>query len=123
MICMKENILIELISSIYSQEKSELKYLYGSGFPRRNGLRSIPIFVCTKISHALRHSSFFAKSHAWLACSVVNTLATARCRYQLFASMRLSVQGYLNRSLRPKKRQTPLGSVVFSTKYALRWVK
>jgi len=26
-----------------------------------------------------------AKSHARLACSVVNALATARCRYQLFA--------------------------------------
>ena len=26
-----------------------------------------------------------AKSHAWLTCSVVNALATFRCRYQLFA--------------------------------------
>ena len=33
-----------------------------------------------------RCSSFFAKSHARLACSVVYALATARCRYQLFAS-------------------------------------
>ena len=33
-----------------------------------------------------RCSSFSAKSHARLACSVVYALATARCRYQLFAS-------------------------------------
>ena len=25
----------------------------------------------------------FRKNHAWLACSVVNALTTARCRYQL----------------------------------------
>ena len=29
--------------------------------PRRNGLRSIPIFLCGKISHMLRHSRFITK--------------------------------------------------------------
>ena len=29
--------------------------------PRRNGLRSIPIFLCRKISHMLRHSRFITK--------------------------------------------------------------
>ena len=57
------------------------------GVPRRNGLCSVPIFVYTKISHTRRRSSFFAKRHARLACSVVNALATARGRYHLFASV------------------------------------
>ena len=30
--------------------------------PRRNGLCSVPIFVCTKISHPLRRSSLFPKN-------------------------------------------------------------
>ena len=42
---------------------------------RRNGLRSIPIFLCRKISHMLRHSSSFAKRHTRLACSLVNALS------------------------------------------------
>ena len=33
-----------------------------------------------------RRSSFFAKSHARLNCSLVNALATFHCRYHLFAS-------------------------------------
>ena len=56
-----------------------------SAAPRRNGLRSIPIFLCRKISHMLRHSSSFAKRHARLACSLVNALTTAHSRYHLFA--------------------------------------
>ena len=52
-----------------------IKYLYGlqnrvPGVrvslplpPRRNVLRSIPIFVCTKISHSLCHSSSSRKIH------------------------------------------------------------
>ena len=58
--------------------------------PRRNGLCFVPIFVCTKISHMRRRSSFFAKSHARFACSFVNVLTTANCRYQLFAILSAS---------------------------------
>ena len=57
--------------------------------PRRNGLCSVPIFLCGKISHALRLSSSFVKSHAQFACSFVNALATAHNRYQLFTIFRL----------------------------------
>ena len=53
--------------------------------PRRNGLCSVPIFVCTKISHALRRSSSFAKKHARQVCSLVNALTTTCCRYHLLA--------------------------------------
>ena len=56
--------------------------------PRRNGLCSVPIFLCRKISHALRHSSSFVKSHAQFACSFVNALATAHNRYRLFTILR-----------------------------------
>ncbi len=58
-----------------------------SAAPRRNGLRSIPIFLCRKISHMLRHSSSFAKRHARLICSLASALTTAHCRYHLFASV------------------------------------
>ena len=58
-----------------------------SAAPRRNGLRSIPIFLCRKISHMLRHSSSFAKRHARLVCSLASALTTAHCRYHLFASV------------------------------------
>ena len=37
------------------------------------------------ISHIAPSFLLSAKSHALLACSVVNALAAARCRYQLFA--------------------------------------
>ena len=57
--------------------------------PRRNGLCSVPIFLCRKISHTLRRSSFFVKSHAQFACSFVNALVTAHNRYQLFTILRL----------------------------------
>ncbi len=41
--------------------------------------------LCGKIAgRLLRRRSSFAKSHARLVCSVVNALATTRCRYQLF---------------------------------------
>ena len=63
------------------------EYLYGSALSCRNGLRSIPIFLCRKISHMLRHSSSFAKRHARLACSLASALSTTHCRYHLFASM------------------------------------
>ena len=52
---------------------------------RRNGPRSIPIFLCRKISHMLRHSSSFAKRHTRFACSLVNALTTTCCRYHLLA--------------------------------------
>ncbi len=39
-----------------------------------------------KIIRPLPCSSFFAKGHAWLACSVASALTTARGRYQLFAA-------------------------------------
>ena len=61
------------------------EYLYGSAFPRRNGLCSVPIFLCRKISHTRRRSSSFAKRHAQLACSLVNALTTAHSRCNLFA--------------------------------------
>ena len=43
--------------------------------PCRNGLCSVPIFLCRKISHTRRHSSFFAKRHARLACSLASALS------------------------------------------------
>ena len=55
-----------------------------SSAPRRNGLCSVPIFVCTKISHTLCRSSSFVKSHARFDCSFVNALTAAHCHYQLF---------------------------------------
>ena len=64
-------------------------HLFCSREPRRNGLCSVPIFLCRKISHALRRSSSFVKSHAQFACSFVNALATAHNRYQLFTILRL----------------------------------
>ena len=57
--------------------------------PNRNGVCSIPIFLCRKISRMLCHSSFIAKRHARLTCSLVNALTTARCRYHFFARQRL----------------------------------
>ena len=44
-------------------------------------------FLYRKISHTRRRSSFFAKRHTRLNCSLVNALAMFRCRYHLFASM------------------------------------
>ena len=42
----------------------------------RNGLCSVPIFLCNKkISHTLRRSSSFAKRHARLACSLASALS------------------------------------------------
>ena len=47
----------------------------------------VPIFFyLKKISHPLHCSSFIAKRHARLNCSLVNAFATFRCRYHLFAS-------------------------------------
>ena len=36
-------------------------YSFYSPLPRRNGLCSVPIFLCRKISHTRRRSSSFAK--------------------------------------------------------------
>ena len=44
------------------------------------------IFYAKIRAHSCRCSSFFAKRHARLNCSLVNALATFRCRYHLFAS-------------------------------------
>ena len=73
-----------------------------SSAPCRNGLCSVPIFLCRKISHTRRRSSSFAKRHARLACSLVNALTTAHSRYHLFASTRLRRE-YLNGSVLPKR--------------------
>lgn len=51
----------------------------------------VPIFYFIKIGHPLHFSSSFAKSHAWLTCSVINALTTVRRRYQLFASYKDSI--------------------------------
>ena len=53
--------------------------------PRWNGLRSIPIFLCRKISHMLRHSSSFAKGHIRVGYSVASALITPLAHYQPFA--------------------------------------
>ena len=63
------------------------EYLYGSALSCRNGLRSIPIFLCRKISHMLRHSSFFAKGHIRVGYSVASALITTLAHYQPFAIM------------------------------------
>ena len=49
----------------------------------------------------LRRSSFFAKRHARLACSLVNALTTAYCRYHLFAIQAPSAHKYPKGSYRP----------------------
>ena len=57
--------------------------------PRRSKVRFAPTYFCLrqKISHPPAHLLLLlAKSHARLACSVVNALTTAHCRYQLFAN-------------------------------------
>ena len=69
--------------------------------PRRNGLYFVPIFLMRKISHTCRRSSFFAKRHARLACSLVNALTTAYCRYHLFAIQAPSAHKYPKGSYRP----------------------
>ena len=69
--------------------------------PRRNGLYFVPIFLIRKISHTCRRSSFFAKRHARLACSLVNALTTAYCRYHLFAIQAPSAHKYPKGSYRP----------------------
>ena len=69
--------------------------------PRRNGLYFVPIFLMRKISHTCRRSSFFAKRHTRLACSLVNALTTAYCRYHLFAIQAPSAHKYPKGSYRP----------------------
>ena len=68
--------------------------------PKRNAPGSNPgkratseqaMYACSDFfvkigAHSRRCSSSFAKSHARLACSLVNALTTAPGRYQLFAS-------------------------------------
>ena len=71
--------------------------------PRRNGLYFVPIFLMRKISHTCRRSSFFAKRHARLACSLVNALTTAYCRYHLFAIQAPSAHKYPKGSYRPPR--------------------
>ena len=63
------------------------EYLYASALSCRNGLRSIPIFLCRKISHTLRHSSSFAKGHIRVGYSVASALITPLAHYQPFASV------------------------------------
>ncbi len=46
-------------------------------------------FLQRSPARSFRCVSSFAKSHARLACSVVNALTTARCRYQSFAGLSL----------------------------------
>ena len=58
--------------------------------PRRSKVRFASIFLYKKVIRPLPCFSSFAKSHARLVCSVVNALATTRCRYQLFASFILT---------------------------------
>lgn len=69
--------------------------------PKRNAPGSNPgkratseqaMYACSDFfvkigAHSRRCSSSFAKSHARLACSLVNALTTAPGRYQLFASL------------------------------------
>ncbi len=58
--------------------------------PRRSKVRFASIFLCKKIIRSLPCFSSFTKSHARFVCSVVNALATTRCRYQLFVSFILT---------------------------------
>ena len=46
---------------------------------------SVPIFVCTKISHTRRRSSFFAKRHVRVGYSPPHALITPLALYHLFA--------------------------------------
>ena len=70
-----------------AKQPNEAKLRSRPSPPRRRGLRIVRDgFSFEKSSpHSLRRSSFSAKSHAQVACSVVNALATALFRYQLFA--------------------------------------
>ena len=56
-----------------------------SSRPRRSKVRFASTFLYKKVIRPLPCFSSFAKSLAWLTCSVVNALTTARCNYQLFA--------------------------------------
>ena len=55
--------------------KLRLRVRFPLSAPRRNGLCSVPIFLCRKISHTRRRSSSFAKRHARLACSLASALS------------------------------------------------
>ena len=87
-----------------------------SSAPRRNGLRSIPIFLYRKISQPLRHSSLFAKRHARLTCSLVNALTTAHSRYHLFASPRGFVWTALHSDFSLQKNQSAAPSFLLCRK-------
>ena len=89
-----------------------------SSAPRRNGLRSIPIFLYRKISQPLRHSSLFAKRHARLTCSLVNALTTAHSRYHLFASPRGFVRTALHSDFSLQKNQSAAPSFLLIRKKA-----
>ncbi len=65
-----------------------------------------------KNTRLLSCSSFSAKSHARLACSVASALATARCRYQLFAA-RLKGKNSSFLADRPKKKSAMQCMVLF----------
>ena len=60
-----------------------------SSRPRRNGLCSVPIFVCTKISHTLRRSSSSEKDLALFSYSFVNALIYGKLSLPTFFGLRL----------------------------------
>ncbi len=61
-------------------------------------------FCLTKISHTLRHSSFFEKRRAWFDYSLASALTTAHCRYHLFTRAP-SVQALTVKSSRRARMQ------------------
>ena len=65
------------------QSQCSIRFL--SGAPRRNKLRLFRFFYFIKNQSPASLFLLSAKSHARFTYSVVNALATVRCRYQLFA--------------------------------------
>jgi len=66
-----------------------VSFLVDESTSQQSELCSVPIVVCTKISHTLRRSSFSEKSHACFAYALASAGITAPQRYQLFSGMLL----------------------------------
>ena len=105
-------------------QKSERAHVAAPPSPAKPAaMRGPPIYAACRLRHtflqklparSFRCVSSFAKSHARLACSVVNALTTAHCRYQLFANY----EGLTPTSEKPKKSFS-YGLDIAGAKFAL----
>ena len=76
--------------------------------PRRTGLCSVPIFVCTKIGHTRRRSSFSEKGHGKSLGSLVNAFAFAWLPTNLFRFAPSALVKSYN-ATRTKEQDRPYG--------------